>query len=93
MAMMHLKSTVAVGFVMGVTEKISPIGSATSTMPRSGNSRMTPTAGFVLDVVIDEFSGHHVLEDFILQQPEPGLFDCQTSEVLSLVLARQEPSL
>ena len=43
MAMMHLNSTVEVGFVIGVSEKISPIGSATSTRPRSGNSRMTPT--------------------------------------------------
>ena len=42
-AMMHLKSTVAVGLVMGVSEKISPIGSAISTKPRSGNSRMSPT--------------------------------------------------
>ena len=43
MAMMHLNSTVEVGLVMGVIEKISPIGSATSTSPRSGNSRMAPT--------------------------------------------------
>ncbi len=45
MAMMHLKSTVEVGLVMGVSEKISPIGSATSTRPRSGNSRIVPTLG------------------------------------------------
>ena len=45
MAMMHLKSTVDVGLVMGVSEKMSPIGSATSIRPRSGNSRMTPTVG------------------------------------------------
>ena len=42
-AMMHLNSTVAVGFVIGVIEKITPMGSATSSSPRSGNSRMTPT--------------------------------------------------
>ena len=43
MAMMHLKSTVEVGFVIGVSEKMTPIGSATSTRLRSGNSRMMPT--------------------------------------------------
>src|ERR1019366_3818153 len=48
MAMMHLNSTVEVGLVMGVIEKMSPIGSAPSTRPRSGNSRMTPTDGLSL---------------------------------------------
>ena len=42
-AMMHLKSTVEVGLVIGVSEKMTPIGSATSTRLRSGNSRMMPT--------------------------------------------------
>jgi hypothetical protein len=36
MAMMHLNRTVEVGLVMGVSEKITPIGSATSTRPLSG---------------------------------------------------------
>ena len=43
MAMMHLNSTVDVGLVMGVMEKMTPIGSATSTRLRSGSSRMMPT--------------------------------------------------
>src|SRR5271157_2789786 len=42
-AMMHLNSTVEVGFVIGVSDKMTPIGSATSVRPRSGNSRMAPT--------------------------------------------------
>src|SRR5271169_4747688 len=42
-AMMHLNSTVDVGFVMGVSDRMTPIGSATSTSRRSGYSRMTPT--------------------------------------------------
>src|ERR1035441_9783531 len=50
MAMMHLKSTVEVGLVMGVIEKMSPMGSATSTRPRSGNSRMTPTERGLVEV-------------------------------------------
>src|SRR5208283_1657577 len=37
MAMMHLKSTVEVGLVIGVSEKMTPIGSAISTRLRSGN--------------------------------------------------------
>ena len=35
--------TVAVGFVIGTSDRITPMGSASSTMPASGNSRMTPT--------------------------------------------------
>ena len=42
-AMMHLNSTVEVGLVIGVSDRMTPMGSATSTRPRSGNSRMTPT--------------------------------------------------
>ena len=42
-AMMHLNRTVDVGFVIGVSEKMTPIGSAISARLRSENSRMTPT--------------------------------------------------
>src|SRR6516162_1323540 len=45
MAMMHLNRTVDVGFVIGVSEKMTPMGSAISTTPRSGYSRMRPTEG------------------------------------------------
>src|SRR5665811_1003996 len=40
MAMMHLNKTVDVGFVIGVREKRTPIGSAISIRLRSGISRM-----------------------------------------------------
>jgi hypothetical protein len=43
MAMMHLKRTVEVGLVIGVSEKMTPMGSANSVRPCSGYSRMTPT--------------------------------------------------
>src|SRR5271166_5733705 len=39
-AMMHLNNTVDVGLVLGVMEKITPMGSATSTRLRSGYSRI-----------------------------------------------------
>ncbi len=39
----HLKSTVEVGLVIGVTPRMTPIGSAISLRLRSGYSRMTPT--------------------------------------------------
>ena len=42
-AMMHLNRTVEVGLVIGVSEKITPIGSANSNMSRSVSSRITPT--------------------------------------------------
>src|SRR5579859_4185710 len=43
MATMHLKSTVEVGLVIGVSENSTPIGSAISIRFRSGYSRITPT--------------------------------------------------
>ena len=42
-ATIALKSTVEVGFVIGVSASTTPIGSATYSMPRSGSSSITPT--------------------------------------------------
>ncbi len=42
-ATIDLNSTVEVGFVIGVSASTTPIGSATSWMPRSGSSAITPT--------------------------------------------------
>src|ERR1700757_5367831 len=48
MATMHLNSTVEVGFVIGVSEKSTPIGSAISSRFRSGYSCITPTVRLFL---------------------------------------------
>ena len=42
-ATIDLNSTVEVGLVIGVSASTTPIGSATSWMPRSGSSAITPT--------------------------------------------------
>ena len=41
--------------------------------------------GFITDVVIDKFRGHHILEGLVFQDAKPGFLDRQTSEVLGLL--------
>ncbi len=91
-AMMHLKRTVEVGFVIGVIEKITPIGSATSARLRSGNSRIMPTASFILYVVVDELRGHHVLDDLVFHHSELGFLNRQAGESIELVPGPPGPS-
>src|ERR1017187_8581442 len=45
---------------------------------------------FVLDVVVDEFRGHHVLDGLVFHDPEFGFLNRQASEVLSLVQTGQD---
>ncbi len=70
MAMMHLKRTVEVGLVMGVSEKMTPIGSATSTRPRSGILANDADGALVPDVVVDKLGGHHVLDGLVFQHAD-----------------------
>src|SRR5260370_26678915 len=41
--------------------------------------------GFVPDVVIDKFRGHHVLEGLVFKNAEPGFLNRQAGEVLGLL--------
>ena len=85
MAMMHLKIMVAVGFVMGVSEKITPMGSATSDDPAFRKLSNHPHSTFVFDVVVDELRGHHVLDGFVFQHAEFGFLNGEAGEILSLL--------
>ena len=93
MAMMHLKSTVEVGFVIGVSDKMTPIGSAISTRLRSGNFANDANRTFILDVVVGELRRAHVLEDFVFHDSELGLLNREAGERLSLFEASQDHRL
>ena len=56
MAMMHLNRTVDVGLVIGVSEKMTPIGSAISIKIALGKLANHADRSFVLDVVVDELA-------------------------------------
>ena len=72
---------------------MTPIGSATSTRPRSGNSLMTADRAFVLDVVVDKLRGHHVLDGLVFQDSELGFLNGQAGQVLGLLQAGQDHRL
>ena len=93
MAMMHLKSTVEVGFVIGVIEKMTPIGSAISTRLRSGKLANDADRALILDVVVGELGGHHVLDDLVFHDSELGFLNREAGEMLSLVQSRQHHRL
>ena len=93
MAMMHLKSTVEVGFVIGVSEKMTPIGSAISTRFAFRNLPNDADGTFVLDVVVDKLGRHHVLEGLVFHYAESGFLNRQASEVLSLFQPGQDHRL
>ena len=48
---------------------------------------------FVLDVVVDELRGHHVLDDLVFHHSEPGFLNRQAGEMLSLVQSGQDHRL
>ena len=90
---MHLNSTVAVGFVIGVIEKISPMGSANFLEAAFGKLADDADRSFVPDVVVNEFQGDHVLDRLVLEDAQPGLLDRQTGQVLRLAQPRQHHCL
>ena len=48
---------------------------------------------FVLDVVVDELGGHHVLEGLVFQNADASLFDRQSREILGLLQAGNDHRL
>ena len=48
---------------------------------------------FVFHVVVDKLGRHHVLEGFVFQHPEPGFFNRQASQILSLLQPGQDHRL
>ncbi len=44
----------------------------------------------VLDVVVDELGGHHVLDGLVFQNPELGFLNRQAGQILSLFQSRQD---
>ena len=72
---------------------MTPMGSATSTRPRSGKLANDADGAFVFDVVVDELGGHHVLDGLVFQHPEPGFLNRQAGEILSLFQPGQDHRL
>ena len=93
MAMMHLKRTVEVGFVIGVSEKMTPIGSATLHQIALRKLANDADRTFILDVVVDELGGHHVLQGLIFHNSEPGFLNRQAGQILSLLQSGQHHRL
>ena len=77
MAMMHLNSTVDVGFVIGREREDDADRfrhlhqAALRKLANHADGALVP------DVVVDKLRGHHVLDGLVLQHPEPGFLNRQ----------------
>ena len=83
-AMMHLKRTVEVGLVIG--RKGEDDADWLGDLHQAAFRKLADGADgtFVLYVVVDELRGHHVLDGLVFQNPEPGLLDRETGQMLGL---------
>ena len=89
MAMMHLNSTVEVGFVIGRHREDQPDGFCHLHQAAFRKLADGADGTFVSDIVVDKFRGHHVLDGLVFKHAEPGFLNRQAGEILGLVQSGQ----